>query len=148
MISRVQTPQPVSYDDAIRLARDIYGLEVSARSLPGEYDHNFQVQTADGRAFVLKVMHESRESALLDLQCQALLHLADRAPRIVLPRVQLTRQGEAFTKVALSDGQERFVWLLSFLPGTVLAEVRPHTAELLGSLGRLLGGIDHALRNF
>jgi len=72
MISRAQTAQQVSPDDTIRLARDIYGLEVSSQSLPGEYDHNFHVQTADGRAFVLKVMHPSRESAFLDLQSQAL----------------------------------------------------------------------------
>lgn len=147
MIPQAQAPQLVSQDDAIRLVRDIYGLEVSARSLPGEYDTNFHVKTADGRAFVLKVMQAGRERSFLDLQCQALQHVANHAPGIVLPRVQLTAQGETFTKVVL-NGQERFVWLLSFLPGTLLAEVRPHTTELLHSLGRLLGGIDLALQDF
>src|SRR5215471_8178025 len=99
MISPAPTQQAVSPAEAIRLARDIYGLEVSARSLPGEYDHNFHIETANGRAFVLKVMHASREGAFLDLQCQALQHLADCAPGIVLPRVQLNLQGKAFTKV-------------------------------------------------
>jgi 4-aminobutyrate aminotransferase-like enzyme/Ser/Thr protein kinase RdoA (MazF antagonist) len=148
MISPAPTPRPVSHVEAIRLARDIYGLEVSARSLPGEYDHNFHLETANGLAFVLKVMHASREGAFLDLQCRALQHLADRAPGIVLPQVQLNLQGEAFRKVALMNGQEHFVWLLSFLPGTLLANVRPHSPELLHSLGSLLGGIDHALRDF
>src|SRR5215470_228607 len=148
MITRTKASQSISLDDAIRLARDIYELEVAARSLPGEYDHNFHLTTADGRAFVLKVMHGSRERTLLDLQCQALQHLAARAPKIQLPRVQLTSQGEAFTKVALVDGQEHFVWLLNFLPGTVLAGVRPHTPALLFSLGKLLGSIDHALQDF
>jgi len=147
MISRAQTTRHVTYDDAILLARDIYGLEVRARSFAGEYDDNFHIKTGDGRAFVLKVMHPSRERSLLDLQCQALQHLANCAPRLVLPRVQLTRQGEAFTKVDL-NGQERFVWLLSFLPGTLLAQVRPHTPELFRSLGRLLGELDHALKDF
>src|SRR5262249_860134 len=50
--------------------------------------------------------------------------------------------------VAVMNGQEHFVWLLSFLPGTVFAEVRPHSPELLTSLGRLLGEIDYALRDF
>ena len=148
MISAAQTPKPVSPDEAVRLARDIYGLEVSARSLPGEYDHNFHLETANGRAFVLKIMHASRESAFLDLQCQALQHLANRAPEIALPRVQLNLQGEAFTKVVLLNGEEHFVWLLNFLPGTLLAHVRPHSAELFHSLGKLLGGIDRALRDF
>src|SRR5215471_13424868 len=104
MISRAQTPLRVSHDDAIRLTQDIYGLKVSARSLPGEYDHNFHVTTADGRAFVLKIMHVDRERELVDLQCQALRHLADRAPEIVLPRVQLTRKGEAYARAAVMNG--------------------------------------------
>jgi 4-aminobutyrate aminotransferase-like enzyme/Ser/Thr protein kinase RdoA (MazF antagonist) len=147
MTSRAQTPQQVSLHDAIQLARDIYGLEVTPRPLPGEYDHNFHVRTAEGRAFVLKVMHPSRDRAFLDLQCQALQHVAVRAPGIVLPRVQLTLRGETFTKVAL-NGQEHFIWLLSFLPGTLLAKVQPHPPELLHNLGRLLGEIDYALRDF
>jgi 4-aminobutyrate aminotransferase-like enzyme/Ser/Thr protein kinase RdoA (MazF antagonist) len=148
MISRTQPRRVVSHDDAIRLARDLYGLEVSARALPGEYDDNFHLEAADGRAFVLKVMHASRERAFLDLQCQALQHIEERAPEIVLPRVQLTLQGEAFTRVALTNGEERFIWLVSFLQGKMLAEVRPHSGELLHNLGRLLGGIDHALQDF
>src|SRR5215472_253751 len=129
MISPSKTPQQVSLDDAVRLARDIYGLQVKVRSFPGEYDNNFHVTTREGRAFVLKLMHAGRERSFLDLQCLALQHLEDHAPEIPLPRVQLTSQGEAFTNVALADGQERFVWLLSFLPGKTLAEVRPHTPE-------------------
>ena len=148
MISQAQARRPVSLDDAIRLARDIYGLDVNARSLPGEYDNNFHIATADGRAFVLKVMHPSRERAFLDLQCQALEHLAERAPGIVLPRVQSTPQGEAFRRVTLTNGEERFIWLVSFLAGKVLAEVRPQTGELLHDLGRFLGEIDRALQDF
>jgi 4-aminobutyrate aminotransferase-like enzyme/Ser/Thr protein kinase RdoA (MazF antagonist) len=148
MISPAQIPQQVSLDDAVRLARDIYSLEVSARSLPGEYDNNFQVTTTGGGSFVLKVMHAGREGSFLDLQCRALQHLADRAPEIVLPRVQLTSRGEAFTKAALMDGQERFVWLLSFVPGQELKDIRPHTSALLHSLGGLLGRIDQVLQSF
>ncbi len=32
-----------------------------------------------GSAFVLKVMHPAREESLIDLQCRALQHLAQRA---------------------------------------------------------------------
>ena len=148
MISEARSPQTISPDEAAQLARDLYGLEVRASSLPGEFDNNFHVITADGRAFVLKVMHSSQDRALIDMQCAALTHLAQRAPDLALPWVQLTSLGEAFAKAASRNGEERFVWLLSFLPGRVLAEVRPHTLELLHSLGRLLGQIDRALQDF
>ena len=143
--------QPVSTEEAIRITREIYGLEVRAHSLPGEYDHNFHVTTQDGRAFVLKVMHSARERSFIDLQCKALQHLATRTLGLVLPSVQLTRRGETFTKVALGDennGEEHFVWLLSHIDGKVMAEVRPHTTELFQSLGRLLGEMDRALQDF
>jgi 4-aminobutyrate aminotransferase-like enzyme len=40
------------------------------------------------------------------------------------------------------------VWLLTFVNGTVLAQVRPHTTELLRELGRFLGEMDAALQSF
>lgn len=144
----LQTPQNVSPNEAVRVAKEVYGLQVTAFPLPGEYDNNFQVVTADGRAFVLKLMHPSRERAFIDLQCQALRHLADRAPGISVPRVTPTQQGELFTKVELQQGGERFVWLLTFINGSMLANVRPHSFELRHSLGCLLGSIDHTLQDF
>src|SRR6266566_2494821 len=65
--------------EAARLAREVYGLEASARALPGEYDENFHLIAAPGRAFVLKVMHPAREPSFIDLQSKALVHLASRA---------------------------------------------------------------------
>ncbi len=140
--------RPISTDEAARLTRTIYRLDViGARLLPGEYDHNFHVTTADNRSFVLKVMHPSRHRSFIDMQCRALQHLERRAPHLVLPRIQLTERGDTFTKTALPSTEERFVWLLTFIPGKVLAEVLPHSPELLHSLGRLLGEIDLALQN-
>ncbi len=144
----LQTLQHVSPEEAVRVAREIYGLDVSASPLPGEYDNNFHVVTADGRSFVLKLMHPERERCFIDLQYQALHQLADRTPGLSVPRVTPTQRGELFTKLALKQGEERFVWLLAFIPGTVLAKIKPHTSELLHSLGCLLGSIDHALQDF
>jgi 4-aminobutyrate aminotransferase-like enzyme/Ser/Thr protein kinase RdoA (MazF antagonist) len=140
--------RPVSAEEAARLARDLYGLVVTARSLPGEYDDNFYLVAADGAQYVLKVMHPARELAFIDLQCQALQHLAKYAEALVLQRVVPTQSGELQTEITAADGTNRLVWLLTFVPGTVLAEVRPHSEELLRSLGRLLGTIDSGLQNF
>ncbi len=142
------TAKAISPEEAARIAQDVYGLEVSARPLPGEYDHNFHAVRRDGKEYVLKVMHSSRDAALIDLMCQALRHLAEHAPELTLPRVQPTQGAELFTKVKGQDGAEHLVWLLSFLPGKELAAVRPHSEELLHEIGRLLGNIDRTLLNF
>src|SRR5713226_888307 len=148
MLLETRVAQPVSEAEAVRLARELYGLEVTARALPGEYDDNFHLTSANGHAFVLKVMHPAREHSFIDLQCRALTHLAQRAPQLRLPRVTPNRSGELFASIAAADGSTRLVWLLTFLSGTVLAEVRPHTPELLGDLGRFLGEMDAALESF
>jgi len=139
---------PVGVEEAVRLARDVYGLDVTAKSLPGEYDDNFHLTAADGAEYVLKVMHPARERSFIDLQCQALRHLAQHADAVVLPRVIPTQGGELQTEIKVADGTNRLVWLLTFVPGTVLANVCPHSEELLTSLGRRLGAIDAGLQNF
>ena len=139
---------PLTSDVAARIAQEVYGLTASIRMLPGEYDDNFHLQVADSRAFVLKMMHPAREDSFVDMQCRALTHLAERAPQLALPRVIPTAKGERYTRVTLEDETSRLVWMLSYLPGTTLAETRPHSPELLGSLGRLLAEIDLALKDF
>src|SRR5712672_2122145 len=141
--------------EAVELARELYGLSVSAKALPGEYDDNFHLtavdkstgQKSEPDGFVLKVMHPARERSFIDMQCRALQHLAERAPQLTLPRVILNRRSEAVAAVQ-ADGTGRLVWLLTYVPGTMLVKARPHLPELLQSLGQFLGALDAALADF
>ena len=148
MLLESRVAQPTTEAQAARLVSELYGLEAAARTLPGEYDDNFHLTSAAGREFVLKVMHPARELSFIDLQCRALTHLAQRAPQLPLPRVIANLRGELFTSIAAVEGAKRLVWLLSFVKGTVLAEVRPQAPELLGDFGRFLGEMDAALQSF
>jgi 4-aminobutyrate aminotransferase-like enzyme/Ser/Thr protein kinase RdoA (MazF antagonist) len=148
MIPEARMAQPITEAEATRLAYEIYGLHGSAKPLPGEYDDNFHLSSDEGEAFVLKVMHPARERSFLELQCAALQHLAKRAPHLLLPVVKPAPSGAPFVQRKIADGQERFVWLLSYVPGTIFADVRPHSRELLKSLGRFLGEVDAALSDF
>jgi len=148
MLLEARVEHPTTEAEAIRIAHELYGLDVFARALPGEYDDNFQLTATDGRAYVLKVMHPARERAFIDLQCQALRHLAQRAPQLALPRVIPNCSGQLFTSPAGADGSNRLVWLLTFVAGATLAEARPHPPELLHDLGHFLGEMDAALQSF
>src|SRR5438046_2899831 len=149
VLLEARVARSVTEAGAVRLARELYGIAATARALPGEYDDNFHMRSRNGHGFVLKVMHPARERAFIDMRCRALPHLAQRAPQLTLPSVIPNRQGELFSStMAAADGSTRLVWLLSFVNGTVLAEVRPHTNELLGDLGQFLGEMDAALQSF
>lgn len=147
MLLEARVRDGITEAEATRLAREIYGLKVRARALPGEYDDNFHLTTAEGRAFVLKVMHPAREPSFIDLQGKAMVHLAQNAPQLPLPRLLPNPNGEPFSEITRADGSRRLVWLLSFLEGTVLAKVRPHALELLRDLGRFLGEMDAVLQS-
>src|SRR6266700_2717999 len=148
MLLEAHVAQPVTEAEAVRAARELYGLETSAQALPGEYDDNFHLRTSDSRAYVLKVMHPAREQSFIDMQCRALVHLSERAPHLSLPRIVRNLKGELFASITGAEGSARLVWLLTFVDGRVLAEVRPHSPELLGNLGRFVGEMDAALQTF
>jgi len=157
MLLEERVARPTTEAEAVELARELYGLAVSADSLPGEYDDNFHLTALgdnpphakdEAAGFVLKVMHPARERSFIDMQCRALQHLAQRAPQLTLPRVKPNRNGEALAAITSADGAQRLVWLLSYVPGTMLAKARPHSPELLQSLGHFLGEMDAALADF
>lgn len=140
--------EPCSPDAATSLAQRLYGIEAQAQPLPSEYDQVFKLVASDGMAYILKVMHPSREAAFIDLQCKTLQHLAARAPALALQRVVPTTRCDVFARTRVADGSERIVWLLSYLPGKVLFDFRPHSPALLESLGGMLGEVDGALQDF
>src|ERR1700689_4648916 len=141
MLLEQRVGQATTEAEAVRFALDLYGLDVSAKALPGEYDDNFHLTTIEkaaselrasesalrrtaagridgpaspwpgGPGFVLKVMHPAREESLIDMQCRALQHLAQRAPQLNLPRVCLAKSGEAFTVITAAAGYSHLVWL-------------------------------------
>jgi 4-aminobutyrate aminotransferase-like enzyme/Ser/Thr protein kinase RdoA (MazF antagonist) len=148
MLLESRVAQPITESEAAHLARELYGIEASAKSLPGEYDDNFHLTARDQGQFVLKVMHPVRDVPFVDMQARVLRHLAEKLPRQQLPRVVRTSDGQLFKKVPSHDSTERIVWLLTYIDAPVLAQIHPHSPELLASIGSLLGQVDTALADF
>ncbi len=135
-------------EEAVGIARRLYGLEAEAAPLASERDQNFLLTSGTGDRFVLKIANASEDPAALDLQNRALQHLAERAPALQLPRVIPASNGDLVASIADASGRLHQTRLLSYVPGRTLADTRRHSAELLMSLGRLLGSIDSALLDF
>src|SRR6266568_5070633 len=143
----VNHPAPLfTIQDASRIAFELYGLQAEARPLPGEHDSNFYLKTGTGQEFVLKVAHAAEQRNNLDLQNKALEHLATHDSSLLLQQVCVTSTGESIATVSTIDGKKHFVRLLTYVPGRILAEVKPHSPALLHSLGGMLGRLDRALQ--
>ena len=138
----------VGLEDAVRLAQQHFGLTGACRELPSERDRNFRITSAGGERVVLKIAHADDTAAVLDLQHRALERIAERAPMLSMPRVVPSRGGREMEQIEAGDGAAHLARVLTWVPGRPWAEVSPHSAELLQSLGSVLGILDRALQGF
>jgi 4-aminobutyrate aminotransferase-like enzyme/Ser/Thr protein kinase RdoA (MazF antagonist) len=134
--------------EAEAIARDHFGVQARARSLPSERDQNFYLAPAGGAPAVLKIANASDDPAVLEMQNRVLQHLAEHAALVALPRVLTARDGRDLVTVEGRDGEHHWVRLLSYVPGRLWADVRPHEPSLLRSLGHVLGTLDATLQDF
>jgi 4-aminobutyrate aminotransferase-like enzyme/Ser/Thr protein kinase RdoA (MazF antagonist) len=130
------------------LALSLYSLTATATPLDGEYDTNMRLTTPDGEQYLLKIARAGEERSLLEMQNALLNHLAERVPDLPMQRVLPAPNGDLISEISDAAGEQRYVRLLSYVPGRLLVHTRPHTPALLESLGRTLARIDLALADF
>jgi 4-aminobutyrate aminotransferase-like enzyme/Ser/Thr protein kinase RdoA (MazF antagonist) len=132
--------------EAERIARDLYGLAVTASLLPGERDCNFRLHTADTGEFVLKLLDVAAGAESMDCLVSVLGHMAEQDPSLPVPRLFPTQWGEPVGRFS-ADGVDYAACLVSFLPGRLLPALPP-SAALLQNLGATLARVDRAVQGF
>lgn len=132
------------------LALKYFGLTVSVKKLPGEFDLNFYVQTDDRQEYILKIAAADEKRENLDFQNQIMLHLAEADHGLQLPQVIANQTGQIITELELAGGQKRWMRLLTWVPGKLWVKKNPKRKVLRESLGaasaqmcRALQGFDH-----
>ncbi|HZF09626.1 MAG TPA: aminotransferase class III-fold pyridoxal phosphate-dependent enzyme [Thermoanaerobaculia bacterium] len=147
MSSLPQAAATVPPATAAEILARLYGLGGEVEPLPGEHDCNFRVRTIGGR-YVLKIHPPAADEAEIDLQDQAMLHLARRDPGLPIPRPVAARSGEQIGRAKMEDGTVRAVRLLTWLPGRPWAQAAPPQPATFASLGRFLARMDRAFAGF
>ena len=107
-------PRPaVSADDAVRLAAEVYGLEMAKiRELGSQQDRNFRLTAADGVRQLLKISNPAFTRTEIEAQNAAMECLA--AAGFATPLPQLSVNGEPVETTVLG-GQEHCLRLLSYV---------------------------------
>jgi 4-aminobutyrate aminotransferase-like enzyme/Ser/Thr protein kinase RdoA (MazF antagonist) len=136
----------------IKEAQDIaarwYGLDADAAPLPSERDQNFLLTEKKGRRFVLKIANPQEKRAVLELQNKAFLHLKNRMSVGTCPALISSSAGYNIETVLDKQNKEYYVRLVTYIPGKVLADAKPHSSELLFHLGAFLADLNAALSDF
>jgi Ser/Thr protein kinase RdoA (MazF antagonist) len=135
------TPQ-FEVEAAAEIAAEFFGIRATAQPLPSERDQNFLLNVSAGEKFVLKIANALESREFLEAQNAALNHVGKRVDfcQSLVPSVS----GEQIVTVK----EPYLVRVVRYLPGVPLAELRPHPSELLRDLGRKLGELGQALKDF
>jgi hydroxylysine kinase len=141
----VPTFERIAPDGAISIARDVFGLDVlTVARLETERDDTFRLRTR-GRDLVLKVSHPADSATAIDLQTSALQFAQSRDADLPLQHFLTSIEGEVAP--ILPEHNDRIVRVLTWLPGTLLADTTPDDAQC-AALGEALGRLSTALRGF
>ena len=139
---------PATVAEVEAMARAQFGLDVRATALTGERDRNFHLRDRDGGEFVLKVLHPAETADVTDLQSRLLLHVANTAPDLPVPRLVRPLHGEDLEFVWTSaDQSARRVRCVTYLAGTPLHRTTGTTTQR-HNLGACLARLALALRDF
>jgi 4-aminobutyrate aminotransferase-like enzyme/Ser/Thr protein kinase RdoA (MazF antagonist) len=133
--------------DAAEILAEHWGIHGTLVPLPGERERNFHVYTGVGSEFVLKVASQLEDGAAIEFQVEALVHLSSGSPVVNVPRIVAARDGARVVAHSIR-GEPHSARLLTWLPGRPLAEVSPHSPELLRAIGRSLGAMTRSLSSF
>ncbi len=134
--------------EAAHIAEQLFGVAGRVAPLPSERDQNFLLEAPGGAKFVLKFAKSDEDRGVLELQNAALRQVAARAPALAVPRLHPTQLGEELTQSRDQQGRLHYVRVISWLEGKMLADVAPHDASLLASLGATMAEVDRALLGF
>lgn len=135
-----------STDFVNSLIRDLYGLVAEASTLPGELDLNFLINTGN-RKFIFKIANPAEIRENLELQHAVIKQISKQA-KIQTSNVVPALNGQEIVSLNDLNGKIRFVRLLTWVDGKVLATAHPHSDLLLENLGMTLGRLTMSLKDF
>ncbi len=131
-----------------RFAKSHFGITAKAKKLVGHVDLNYYLQTDEGAEYILKIAHFEEDKEYLEMQNSAMRHLEGRTNELQVPKVILNKKGEGITTIQDDKGKDRFMRVLSWVPGRLWVDVNPHTENLLENLGQACGALSNALKDF
>ena len=137
----------ISETDAVNFASSHYGFAGTAKKLNGEIDLNFYLRDTSGKEFVLKIANAKENIQQLELQNAIMKQLANAKIGLRLQHVIPSIHGKDIVFLKLEDGT-RFMRLLTWIDGRVLADVKPHSLVLLYKVGEMCGTLSKGLLGF
>ena len=121
-----------------------YGLKGKAEDLPSDSDQNFLIRTSGGN-YVLKIANADVKISNLECENLAMQHLQES---FIVPKVIKRQLDDELIGTLKIRSKTYATRLLSFVLGTVLADINPLSQTLLTAFGEVVGKLVLALASF
>ena len=144
---RMQRRPELDPSEALEAVRALFDLDGSLTPLPGERDQNFKLECGNGEQYVLKVSSPEEPDEILQFETEMLVRLNEKTKGL-LPGVHASNAGDYLVEYEDSVGGLHRLRVVEFLPGTLLAKVRPRSEGLFVDYGRRLAELDSALGGY
>jgi 4-aminobutyrate aminotransferase-like enzyme/Ser/Thr protein kinase RdoA (MazF antagonist) len=139
-------PPSFSLEEAAALARRLFGIDGVAGPLDSERDQNFRIQSDDG-SFVLKISNVADSREVIEMQSEAMLHIARCDPRLPVMQPVTTMDGALHATVEDDVQRAHFVRLVTAVPGTMVASTNL-SLHSVRDFGAMVARMGLALRGF
>src|SRR2546430_2216045 len=146
----LRSPPPAfGLPEAEQVAGRVFGVAGLLTPLPSERDLNFRVDDGRGTSFLLKLQNPADDADVVEMQTEAMLHVARNEPSLPVMRIVPTLSGEHWAEVPGEDGGISLARLFPFLEGhnPSAEELDPQALHAWGvtvaRLGRALRGFFH-----
>ena len=125
-----------------------WGFEAKLSTLPGELDQNFLALQVDGSKCILKIMRPECPDWLIKAQINVIDHLNNKDVELKVPKVWKSSVGTSFIRDVDWSGNERLIWVQSYIPGKCYAEIKQKSTDISFDIGVTLGNIAQALSDY
>ncbi|MCI0616321.1 phosphotransferase, partial [bacterium] len=142
----IQHAPRFSVEFAQNFVKENYNIDGKASSLPSERDQNFLIEASSGENYVLKIANSLEDPGMLEAQQLAMTHIASQVP--ICQRVIADRNGKTVSVIEVESGAKHFAWLVTYLKGIPLGQIRRRSLVLLADLGSSIARLDRALASF
>jgi Ser/Thr protein kinase RdoA (MazF antagonist) len=138
-------PPDISSEQAARIARDLWGLDATARTLGSHQDRNFLLERPGAPRLLLKIANPSVTAAELEAQSAAAALIADRAG-CRAPRALSAGPPGSTARAVTVDGVRMQARVLEFLDGDTLSGHL--SGAVIERMGTLAAQVALALADF
>lgn len=125
-----------------------WNIKAQLSALDGEFDLNIKADCESGTRYLLKVMRSGCDAGLVEMQCDVLRHIHASAGSVNVPVVVQSIHGRSFETLVDEAGNDRLVWVLSFLDGVDYASFTPKSSHLISQIGSSIARLHLALEGF